>query len=315
VVCIEPGGSHARPSTDRLDEANRKITRALASLHFTPSESTGDRLLADGVPADRIVVAGNTVMGTLRAAAERIRNDPHLSSHLGQCFAFLRPGSSLLLMADRESMQFGCNDVVESCPTPAASMPRRRANDVPVNHAFAPICQALLTVASQRSDVDIVYPIDERSLAITGMRELIRDCPNIHLVPPTDYMSFAFLLNVADAILADSADMAFEVASFGKPVLLVQDQAGICPAIDAGNVSRVGIQEHVISAGILELLEEGCDAARFGSLRGGHRDASERIVDALANRRHVRPDASVTGGLVAPALPFRPIVKGLQEAS
>jgi UDP-N-acetylglucosamine 2-epimerase (non-hydrolysing) len=314
VVCIEPGGAQARPSANRLDEANRKITRALASLHFTPSESTGDRLLADGVPADRIVVAGNTVMGTLRAAVERIRNDTLLSQHLGECFGFLRPGNSLLLMADRESMQFGSDAVAIASPAPVTSMPRRRASDSPVNHAFAPICQALYTVAIQRPDVDIVYPIDERSLAAAGMHELIHDCPNIHLIPPTDYMSFAYLLNHADAILADSADMAFEVASFGKPVLLVQEQAGIGPALDAGNVSRVGLQEHVICAGILELLEEGWDAARFGSLRGGHRDATERIVDALANRRHLRPTASA-GEAVVPAPPFRPVVEDLQEAS
>ena len=155
VVCIEPGGAQARPATDRLDDANRKITRTLASLHFTPSESAGARLRAEGVPADRIVVAGNTAMGTLRTAAEHIRQDAVLSRHLGQCFAFRRAGSPLLLMADRESMQFGNSDGRASRPDLNTNY-RRRAGDMPANDAFAPICRALMRGACSRPDVDIV---------------------------------------------------------------------------------------------------------------------------------------------------------------
>lgn len=312
VVCIEPGGAQARPAVDRLDDANRKITRTLASLHFTPSESAGARLLAEGVPADRIVVAGNTTMGTLRTAAEHIRQDAVLSRHLGQCFAFLRAGSPLLLMADRESMQFGNSDGRASRPELNTTY-RRRAGDMPVNDAFAPICRALLRVATRRPDVDIVYPIDELVGSLSEMRALMDACPNIHFIPPTDYLSFAYLLNHADAILADSSDLAFEVAAFGKPVVLVQDPSGVFAAIDAGNVSRVGIQEQAIAAHLLHLLESQADDGRATNLNGGHRDASLRIVEALANLRHSRPTQAANRPI--PGLSIRPVAEGLREAS
>lgn len=312
VVSIEPGGAQARPATDRLDDANRKVTRTLASLHFTPSQSAGERLQAQGVPAERIVVSGNTAMGTLRTAAERIRQDEILGRHLGQCFAFLREGSPLLLMADRESMQFGNSDGKPSYQE-FPVLHRRRASDVPINDAFEPICRALMAVAARRPDVDIVYPVDERMVSMAAVKEQMREYPNVHLIAPTDYLSFAYLLNHANAILADSSDLAFEVAAFGKPVLLVQEQSGVSPAIDAGNVSRVGIQQHAIAASLLGLLAIQADADQSDGLRTGHRGASQRIADALANLRQM-PPAPATNRLMPP-VQIRPVVEGLREAS
>ncbi len=43
------------------EEANRKLTGALARLHFAPTPTSRDNLIAEGVAADRIVVTGNTV--------------------------------------------------------------------------------------------------------------------------------------------------------------------------------------------------------------------------------------------------------------
>ena len=313
VVSIEPGGAQARPATDRLDDANRKVTRTLASLHFTPSQSAGERLQAQGVPAERIVVSGNTAMGTLRTAADRIRQDPILGRHLGQCFAFLREGSPLLLMADRESMQFGNSDGKPSYQE-FPVLHRRRASDAPINDAFEPICRALMAVASRRPEVDIVYPIDERMVSMADVKQQMREYPNVHFIAPTDYLSFAYLLNHASAILADSSELAFEVAAFGKPVLLVQDQSGVSPAIDAGNVSRVGMQEHAIAAALLALLARQGDAVPSIGLRTAHRDASQRIADALANLRQV-PLAPATNRVMPPVQVRPPVVEGLREAS
>ncbi len=251
-------------------------------------------------------------MGTLRTAAERIRQDATLGRHLGQCFAFLRAGSPMLLMADRESMQFGNSDGKPSYQE-FPILHRRRASDVPINDAFEPICRALLAVATRRPDVDIVYPIDERTVSMAQVKEQMREYPNVHLIAPTDYLSFAYLLNHASAILADSSDLAFEVAAFGTPVLLVQEPSGVLPAIDAGNVSRVGIQEQSIAASLLGLLETQAGSDRSIGLRAGHRDASQRIADALANLRQL-PLPPVTNRLMQP-VQIRPVVEGLREAS
>jgi UDP-N-acetylglucosamine 2-epimerase (non-hydrolysing) len=186
---------------------------------------------------------------------------------------------------------------------------------MPVNDAFGPICHALMAVATRRPDVDIVYPIDERMVSMAEVKERMRECPNVHLIAPTDYLSFAFLLNHASAILADSSDLAFEVAAFGKPVLLVQEQAGVSPAIDAGNVSRVGVQQHAIAASLLALLANRSEADKSVGMRATQRDASQRIADALANLRQL-PQVPATNRLMPPVQQIRPqVVEGLREAS
>ena len=44
------------------EEGNRKVTGALASLHFAPTETSRENLLREGVNPERIVVTGNTVI-------------------------------------------------------------------------------------------------------------------------------------------------------------------------------------------------------------------------------------------------------------
>jgi UDP-N-acetylglucosamine 2-epimerase (hydrolysing) len=280
-------------------------------LHFTPSQSAGERLQAQGVPAERIVVSGNTAMGTLRTAADHIQRDAVLARHLGQCFAFLREGSPLLLMADRESMQFGNSDGKPSYQE-FPILHRRRASDMPINDAFEPICRALMSVAARRPDVDIVYPIDDRLISMATMKEQMRGYPNVHLIAPTDYLSFAYLLNTASAILADSSDLAFEVAAFGKPVLLVQEQAGVSPAIDSGNVSRVGVGEHAIATRLMALLADCPGGDQPVDLGNSHRDASQRIAEALASLRQPPP---APANRLMPPVQIRPVAEGLREVS
>ncbi|MBV8892283.1 MAG: UDP-N-acetylglucosamine 2-epimerase (non-hydrolyzing), partial [Acidobacteria bacterium] len=52
------------------EEVNRRLVSAMSEIHFAPTASARDNLLAEGVPSDRIVVTGNTVVDTLRALGE-----------------------------------------------------------------------------------------------------------------------------------------------------------------------------------------------------------------------------------------------------
>jgi UDP-N-acetylglucosamine 2-epimerase len=271
VVCIESNAS-GHGAERRLDHAGHRIASELASLHFISSESSREQLREGGVPADRIVVSGNPAMGTLRTAAERIRHDAILSRDLAQCFAFLRSGSPLLLVADGASMHFNGADPFDVEPVVDASHPRNGA--AISNFAFEPVCRALRKIAMRRPDVDIVYPLNHPSSA--RIDALLRACPNIHLVSPTDYLSFAYLLHNATVVLSDASELAAEMTAMGKRVLLMND--GSAPA----GTPRTALHEQAIAAGVLGLLNlRGSDAPPRAAVDGG-RDTCERIVDALA---------------------------------
>jgi UDP-N-acetylglucosamine 2-epimerase (non-hydrolysing) len=48
------------------EEMNRRAIATLASLHFAPTEAARTALLAEGVPPERVVMTGNTVVDALR---------------------------------------------------------------------------------------------------------------------------------------------------------------------------------------------------------------------------------------------------------
>src|SRR3546814_10299068 len=58
--------------------ANRKLTGALAELNFAPTDVAARNLHLEGVPADRIVITGNTVIDALLEVVNRLRADDGL---------------------------------------------------------------------------------------------------------------------------------------------------------------------------------------------------------------------------------------------
>jgi UDP-N-acetylglucosamine 2-epimerase len=284
-----------------LDHAGRRIASELASLHFTPSESAREQLREDGVPADRIVVSGNPAMGTLRTAAERIRHDAVLSRDLAQCFAFLRSGSPLLLVADGASMHFSGADPFDVEPVAGTSHAAAGRHGAAVsNFAFEPVCRALRKIAMRRPDVDIVYPLNHPASA--RIDALLRACPNIHLVSPTDYLSFAYLLHNATVVLSDASELAAEMAAMGKRVLLMNDGSA------TASTPRTALHEQAIAAGVLGLLNLRGTVPQSEAAVEGRRDTCERIVDALAGF------ASHTGPSALPRQSPTPAVAAMVEA-
>src|SRR5690606_18574364 len=55
------------------EEANRRLTAPLTSLHFAPTERSRQNLLAEGIAAPSVYVTGNTVIDALLAVVDKIR--------------------------------------------------------------------------------------------------------------------------------------------------------------------------------------------------------------------------------------------------
>src|SRR6266545_4775548 len=53
------------------EEINRVVTDRLSDLLFMPSRDAGDNLVAEGIPADRLVRVGNVMIDTLYSQIER----------------------------------------------------------------------------------------------------------------------------------------------------------------------------------------------------------------------------------------------------
>lgn len=245
------------PTASPGERINQRVASALASFHFIPRESSGQELIAAGIPRERIKVTGDTAVETLRTAIERIHADRVMQARLRERFAFLRKESPLLLVTHREQIA-----------------------------GFAQLGRALRRVARARPDVDIVYPITLTPDAQRDTQRLGWRPPNVHLVEPLDYLAFAWLLERALVVLTGSAEVEGEAALLRKPVLVLRD-AGLSP--DMGDPRHLAADDRAIADGVMTLLSDpdACEALRAAYASGAHADSeagipSFRIVDALA---------------------------------
>lgn len=255
VACVDSGSSGCKNAeSTEADEAVRKITRTLVSLHFASTESAGRELLTAGVPQERIEVTGTPTTDVSRALLAVRQHDIASREDLARQFSFLRTGSPLLLVAHR--------------PPPEDSVD---------------IGGTLATLATRRPDLDIVCPVhpasDERYSSDSRW-----SLPNLHLVQPLDYLAFCYLLNAAYLVLAGSHEIQQEAALWNKPVLMMRGAAerpgAFCP-----DGKPPGIDDVKIAECVMTLLgdDRAYEAMCFAAGPGGDRNTGLCIVQALAN--------------------------------
>nr|WP_257644089.1 UDP-N-acetylglucosamine 2-epimerase (non-hydrolyzing) [Luteimonas salinisoli] len=240
------------------EEANRKLTAALAALHFAPTALSAANLRGEGVPPDRIAVTGNTVIDALEEVTGRIRSTPALRDELQRQFGFLRPDRRIVLVTGHRRESFG--------------------------GGFERICRALRETATRHPDVDIVYPVHLNPNVREPVNRLLRGIESVHLIEPLEYLPFVYLMDASYIILTDSGGIQEEAPSLGKPVLVMRDTTERPEAVEAGTVRLVGTSERSIADGLTLLLTDRAayEAMSFAHNPYGDGKACQRIVDALA---------------------------------
>ena len=64
------------------EEANRKLTAVLASIHFAPTDNAKENLQKEGVHSDSIIVTGNTVIDALLEVVEYLEKESSFEDEL-----------------------------------------------------------------------------------------------------------------------------------------------------------------------------------------------------------------------------------------
>lgn len=239
------------------EEGNRRVTTALAALHFAPTETSAKALRREGVGESAIAVTGNTVIDALLQVVARIEADPALGSALDARLDFLSPDRRIVLVTGHRRENFG--------------------------DGFERICAALSELAQGFPDVDIVYPVHMNPNVRAPVRRLLGQKPNIHLIEPLDYLPFVRLMSRAHLIVTDSGGIQEEAPSLGKPVLVMRDTTERPEALEAGTVRLVGTDTARIITEVTDLLtdQSAYDRMSFAHNPYGDGMASARIIAAL----------------------------------
>lgn len=240
------------------EEANRKLTGALAQLHFAPTTQSQANLLAEGVATAQIHVTGNTVIDALLEVVRKLQR-PDLAISLEQQFSYLDPSRRLILVTGHRRESFG--------------------------DGFERICKALVQIAGDYPDVDVVYPVHLNPNVREPVNRLLKDVGNIHLIEPLDYLPFVYLMNRSYLILTDSGGVQEEAPSLGKPVLVMRDTTERPEAVKAGTVRLVGTDLQAIIDNVKELLvsDDAYQSMSIAHNPYGDGHACARIIEALAN--------------------------------
>lgn len=262
------------------EEMNRRLTSALADLHFAPTEGARLNLLSEGVRPDRVHVTGNTVVDALQLMTELIDRDVDRRNDLEREFAFLDPWRRLVLVTAHRRENFGAS--------------------------FENICVAMRDIVREHADVQLVYPVHLNPSVREPVRRLLGDVwdhklrhvaargdiesadseswkSRIHLVEPIEYLPFVHLMRRAYLLITDSGGIQEEATALGKPVLVMRDVTERPEAVAVGAARLVGTSVERIVSEARELLEDRAsygEAVKAASVFGdGH--AGDRITDVI----------------------------------
>ena len=256
------------------EEINRRLASVVADLHFAPTELAQANLVREGVPQDRVVVTGNTVVDALLWAAER-PDQPGigdiLNQHTGTDNAHgysegaCGPRKRLILVTAHRRENFG--------------------------KPIEDICLALKDIAdSHRDTVHVVYPVHRNPNIWGPVHRILGGTDNVTLLEPVDYLAMVQLMKSAYLVLTDSGGIQEEAPTLSKPVLVLRSVTERPEAVEYGTARTVGTDRHRIVSEVDRLLSDESAYRRMARATSPYGDgkAAERIVSLLLGE-HIEP--------------------------
>ena len=239
------------------EEVNRKVVGAIADLHFAPTDTARDALIAENVPAERIHVTGNTVIDALIETRARVDSDAGLAAAIAP-------------VADR----FAGKRIV-------AVTTHRREN---FGEGLKSVAHAVRRIA-QRPDVAIIFPVHPNPNVRAPMADVLGGIDNVAMIDPLDYPNFVRLLSLCHFVMTDSGGVQEEAPALAKPVLVMRETTERPEGVVAGTAKLVGNDEEVIVTEASRLLD---DSASYEAMARAHNPfgdgkSSERIARIIVD--------------------------------
>ena len=237
------------------EEMNRKLTGAIADMHFAPTATSKGNLLKENVNPASILITGNTVIDALQTT---VHGDYHFADEdFNRVFA---TGHKLILMTTH----------------------RRENLGEPMRHVY----RALKSVLETHENVEAIFPVHKNPKVREIVNQELGHLSRVHLIEPMDYEPFANLMAKVDIVLTDSGGIQEEAPALGKPVLVLRDTTERPEAVDAGTVKLVGTAYEDVLRETSRLLD---DANHYRSMAEaanpyGDGKACERIIKAILRK-------------------------------
>jgi UDP-N-acetylglucosamine 2-epimerase (non-hydrolysing) len=225
------------------EELNRIVTDQLADHLFIHSPEASDNLHAEGVPAERIHLVGNTMIDTLVAL------EPSFRAADAATKLRVQPGSFVLVTLHRPALVDGplLRETIEQLAALARQLP-------------------------------VVFPVHPRTRAM--MEAIDSQHPGLLLCEPLGYLDFLSLLADARAVLTDSGGIQEETTYLGVPCFTLRDNTERPITLSAGTNTLLGLDPSAIGRIPAALAERPTKPSEPPPLWDGQ--AAQRIAQVIA---------------------------------
>src|SRR4051795_1763242 len=205
------------------EETNRIGADHLSSLCFLHSEEAIENLRAEGVGDERMKFVGNTMIDTLVALQERIR-ERSAGASIG-----VKPGTYLLVTLHRPALVDG-----------------------PL------LADAMAALEAVAREMPVVFPVHPRTRKMLDGAEY----EGVTLTDPVGYLDFLSLESDAAAVLTDSGGIQEETTYLRVPCFTLRDNTERPVTIRAGTNTLLGLAPERIADVLPALAARGDAGAR-----------------------------------------------------
>lgn len=234
------------------EEMNRRLTGAIADLHFSPTKMAKENLLKENIDENGIFITGNTAIDALKTTID---------------------DSYVFTVDELNKIDFKNKRVITITA-------HRREN---LGEPLKNICRAFRRIADDYEDVEMVYAVHKNPAVSNTVHEILGDHERIHLLDPLDLRDMHNLMNRSYLVMTDSGGLQEEVPSMGKPVLVLRNVTERPEGVEAGTLKLAGTDENTVYGMAKQLLDDKEEYRKMAVAKNpfGDGNASERIVGAI----------------------------------
>ncbi|WP_297630502.1 UDP-N-acetylglucosamine 2-epimerase (non-hydrolyzing) [uncultured Clostridium sp.] len=234
------------------EEMNRKLTGALADIHFAPTKGSKNNLLREGVNEKDIFITGNTVIDAME---HTVREEYSFETEELNNIDFKNKKVVMITAHRRENWGEGIEN----------------------------ICEALNKIVEENENVELVYLVHLNPIVKDVVHEKLGNKARIHLLSPLDTKETHNLMNKCFMVMTDSGGLQEEAPHLGKPVLVLRDVTERPEAVSYGTVKLVGTDVTKITSEANRLIRDEKAYEEMSKAVNPYGDglASKRICDAI----------------------------------
>jgi UDP-N-acetylglucosamine 2-epimerase (non-hydrolysing) len=268
VVHLEAGLRSGDIDSPFPEEANRRLVAQVTAVHLAPTPLAANNLLIEGVPADQIIVTGNTVVdASLYVAGKKL---PFADERLTEV---VESGDRIVLVTAH----------------------RRESWGEPLERVLA----AVRTLVATHPDIRVVFPSHPNPAVRAQVEAGLGNTERVVITDPLPYEALSRLLSQAYLVLTDSGGIQEEAPSFGVPALVLREVTERVESLHAGCALLLGTDTDRIVAEATDLL---ANPARRAAMTA----AGNPYGDGLAAHRTEQAVAALLG-LGDPPAPMPPL--------